>query len=143
MIQNDNDVDDVEENDMLLDVRDKAYMLHYICYGSEEYNVCYQEDKSLFPSLKVNHTALSRIENFAPPPNTTHPETIEIEDSDIEPDRKQKDWLIDTPLGDEPPKFPEEVTATSSQQPQEPTVKGAEAAISFSPSPYEALNPFP
>ena len=29
----DNDVDDVEENDMLLDVRDKAYMLHYICYG--------------------------------------------------------------------------------------------------------------
>ena len=55
----DNDVDDVEENDMLLDVRDKAYMLHCICYESEEYNVCYQEDKSLFPSLKVNHTTLS------------------------------------------------------------------------------------
>ena len=67
----DNDVDDVEENDMLLDVRDKAYMLHYICYGSEEYNLCYQEDKSLFPSLKVNHTALSQSENYATPPNTT------------------------------------------------------------------------
>ena len=32
----DKDVDDVEENEMFLDVRDKAYMLHYICYGSEE-----------------------------------------------------------------------------------------------------------
>ena len=28
----DNDADDVEENVMLLDVRDKAYMFHYICY---------------------------------------------------------------------------------------------------------------
>ena len=74
----DNDGDDVEENDILLDVRDKVFMLHYICYGSEEYNLCYQEDKSLFPSLKVNHAALSRSENFATPPNTTHPETIEI-----------------------------------------------------------------
>ena len=33
----DNNVDDVEENDMLLDVRDKAYMLHYICYGSVQF----------------------------------------------------------------------------------------------------------
>jgi hypothetical protein len=51
----DKDVDDVKENVMLLDVREKAYMLHYICNGSEEYNLCYQADKSLFPSLKVNH----------------------------------------------------------------------------------------
>ena len=132
----DNDVDDVEENDTLLDVRDKAYMLHYICYGSEEYNLCYQEDKSLFPSLKVNHTALSQSENYATPPNTTQQETIEIKDSDTEPDRKLKDRLIDTPLGDEPPKLPEKVAVTSSQQPQEP------AAIPSLPSPYEALKTF-
>ena len=144
MVQtNDKDVEDVEENDMLLDMRDKTYMLYYICYGSEEYNLCYQEGKSLFPSLKVNHTALSRSGNFATPPNTTHPETIEIEDSDTEPDRKQKDRLIGTPLGDEPPKLPEKVAETSSQQPQEPILKCAVAAIPSAPSPIEALVPFP
>ena len=95
----------MEENEKLLDVRDKAYMLHYICYGSEEYNLCYQEDKSLFPSLKVNHTALSQSENYATPPNNTQQETIEIKDSDTEPDKKLKDRLIDTPLGDESQNF--------------------------------------
>ncbi len=35
---------------MLLDVWDKAYMLHYICYGSEDSNMCYQGDKILHPS---------------------------------------------------------------------------------------------
>ena len=110
---------------MLLDVRDKAYMLHYICYGSEKYNLCYQEDKSLFPSFKVNHAALSWSENYATPPKTTHQETIEIKDSDTEPDRKLKDRLIDTPLGDKPQKLLEKVDATSSQQPHESTPEAA------------------
>jgi hypothetical protein len=104
-------------------------MLHYICYGSEEYNVCYQEDKSLFPSLKVNHPAISRSGYFATPPNNTHPATVEIEDSDTEPGRKQKDRLIDPPLGDQPPKLPEKLATNSSQQPQKPTLKCAVAAF--------------
>ena len=83
---------------MLLDVRDKAYMLHYICYGSEEYNLCYQEDKSLFPSLKVNHTAILRSGYFATPSNTTHLVTVEIEDSETRLNRKKKDRLIDPPI---------------------------------------------
>ena len=86
--------------------------------------------------MKVNHAALSRS-------GTTHPETVEIEDSDTEPDRKLKDRLIDTPLGAEPPKLLGKVAATSSQQPQESTVKHAEVANPSLPSPSEALNPFP
>ena len=44
---NDEDVEEVEEKIVFQDAQDKAYMLHYICCGSDEYNVCYQEDKSL------------------------------------------------------------------------------------------------
>ena len=97
---------------------------------------------SLFPSLKVNHTALSQSGNFATPPNTTHLETIEIEDSDTDPHRKQKDKLIDTPLGNEPPKLPEKVAAISCQHPQEPALKCV-TAIPSAPLPNKALVPFP
>ena len=38
------DVEEVEEKIVLEDAKDKAYMLHYICGGSEDYNVCYQQD---------------------------------------------------------------------------------------------------
>ena len=38
----DEDVEIVKENIVLEDAKDKAYMLRYICCGSEEYNVCYQ-----------------------------------------------------------------------------------------------------
>ena len=44
----DDNVKEVEEKIVLQDAKDKAYMLHYICCGSEEYNICYQEDKSLY-----------------------------------------------------------------------------------------------
>ena len=59
----DHEVDVVEEEIVLEDDRDQAYMLHYIPRGLEEYNLCYQEDKSLCSSPK--DTPLARTLTFA------------------------------------------------------------------------------
>ena len=45
-IDDDDDVDDMEEK-IDLEAKEKAYILHYLCCGSEEYNLWYQEDESL------------------------------------------------------------------------------------------------
>ena len=46
----DKEVEEVEEEDVLKNAQDKAYMLHYVLMGSEEYHQCYQEDISFCPS---------------------------------------------------------------------------------------------
>ena len=46
----DKDIEEVEEEDVLKNAQDKAYMLHYVLMGSEEYLQCYQEDISFCPS---------------------------------------------------------------------------------------------
>ena len=48
----DKKVVEVEEEDVLKNAQDKAYMLHYVLMGSEEYLQCYQEDISFCPSPK-------------------------------------------------------------------------------------------
>ena len=45
----DKKVVEVEEEDVLKYAQDKAYMLHYVLMGSEEYLQCYQEDVSFCP----------------------------------------------------------------------------------------------
>ena len=93
----------MEEKNLLEDARDKAYMLHYICYGSEEYNLCYQEDHSLCSSPKVTHMAVtlkSASKRSANAVAVTHPKNRKRGFSS-ELERKQKDGLID-------PKFPEQ-----------------------------------
>ena len=45
----DNDVDNVAENEVLADARDKVCMLHYVCFGSEEYELCHKMDTSYPP----------------------------------------------------------------------------------------------
>ena len=62
---------------MLSDVRDKAYMLHYICYGSEEYKMSYQEDKVLCPSPGDIHPAISESDYFKD--GTDNPATLNRE----------------------------------------------------------------
>ncbi len=118
----DKDVKDVEENDILLDVRDNAYMLHYICYGSEEYKVCFQGDKRLHHSQEDTYPAISgdylqhtdhpgtlNRELFATLSNAIQPDIIEVEDSD----------------SDRPQKHPEIVATVSFQQLPEPSPKYA------------------
>ncbi len=61
---------------MLLDVRDKAYMLHYIYFGSEDYKVCYQEDKILCPPPKDTCLAISEGDYLH---GTYHPATLNRE----------------------------------------------------------------
>lgn len=55
----DHDVDDVEENEVLADARDKVCMLHYVCLGSKEYELCHQIDTSLFPTPERNPPLLA------------------------------------------------------------------------------------
>ena len=85
---------------MLLDVRDKAYMLHYIRYRSEEYKVCYQGDEILHPSQEDTYQAISgnlsakfNRELLATLLNAIEHEIIQIRDSDLD--------------SDQPPKLPE------------------------------------
>ena len=44
----------MEEEDVLKNSQDKAYMLHYVHMGSEEYHLCYQEDLSFCHSPEVS-----------------------------------------------------------------------------------------
>jgi hypothetical protein len=57
----DKDVDEVAEEDVLKNAQDKAYMLHYVLMGSEEYHQCYQEDISLCPSPKGSSVSSSNL----------------------------------------------------------------------------------
>ncbi len=80
----DEDVEEVEEKIVLEDAKDKAYMLHYICCGSEEYNVCYQEDKSLCSYPKkapIAIPATSTPKSSATPSDDRPPETSQRDDS--------------------------------------------------------------
>jgi hypothetical protein len=80
----DDDVEEVEEKIVLEDAKDKAYMLHYICCGSEEYNVCYQEDKSLcsYPQKSpMTIPATSTPKSSATPSDDRPPETSQKDDS--------------------------------------------------------------
>ena len=80
----DDDVEEVEEKIVLEDAKDKAYMLHYICCGSEEFNACYQEDKSLcsYPkTTPVAVTATSTPKSSATPSADRPPETSQKDDS--------------------------------------------------------------
>ena len=77
------DVEIVEENIVLEDAKYKAYMLHYICCGSEVYNACYQEDKSLCSYPKKSAMAVpatSTPKSSATPSATRPPETSERDD---------------------------------------------------------------
>ena len=77
MVQlDDHDVDDVEENEVLADARDKVCMLHYVCLGSKEYELCHQIDTYLFPTPKHNPPLLA---------DATSQETKLIENSKSEP----------------------------------------------------------
>ena len=105
----DKDVEDVEENDMLLDVRDKAYMLHYICYESEEYKACLQDDdQSLHHSqedtyLQTYTSYLGKLntEFWATLLNDNPKEVIPLGDSDSD--------------SDQPPKLPEKLSTTKEE----------------------------
>ena len=57
----DKEVEEVEEKDVLKNAQDKAYMLHYVLMGSEEYHQCYQEDISLCPSPKGSSVSSSNL----------------------------------------------------------------------------------
>ena len=109
----DEDVEEVEEKIVLEDAKDKAYMLHYICCGSEEYNICYQEDKSLcsFPkSSPMAVTATSTPKSSATPSATRPPETSERDDSKGLT-RKGKDGLTNREV-------PEMTVATATSESQ-------------------------
>ncbi len=57
----DENVVEVEEDDVLKNAQDKAYMLHYVLMGSEEYLQCYQEDISFCPSPKGSSVSSSSL----------------------------------------------------------------------------------
>jgi hypothetical protein len=57
----DKNVVEVEEDDVLKNAQDKAYMLHYVLMGSEEYLQCYQEDISFCPSPKGSSVSSSSL----------------------------------------------------------------------------------
>jgi hypothetical protein len=57
----DKNVVEVEEEDVLKNAQDKAYMLHYVLMGSEEYLQCYQEDISFCPSPKGSSVSSSSL----------------------------------------------------------------------------------
>ncbi len=57
----DKKVEEVEEEDELKNSQDKAYMLHYMLMGSEEYHQCYQEDISFCPSPKGSSVSSSNL----------------------------------------------------------------------------------
>jgi hypothetical protein len=80
----DDDVEEVEEKIVLEDAKDKAYMLHYKCCDSEEFNMCYQEDESLcsYPKTSpVAITATSTPKSSATPSATRPSETSERDNS--------------------------------------------------------------
>ena len=66
----DDDVEEVEEEIVLQAAKDKVYLLHYICCGSEEYNLCYQEDNALCPS--PDDTPMEATVTSAPKSSATH-----------------------------------------------------------------------
>jgi len=103
----------VEEKIVLEDAKDKAYMLHYICYGSEKYNVCYQEDEFLCSSPKISPVAVtstSTTKSSATPSATRPPETSERFDSKGLTS-KGKDGLTN-------PELPEKTVATATPESQ-------------------------
>ena len=53
----DKEIKEVEEEEVLKISQDKAYMLHYVHMGSEEYHLCYQEDLSFCHSPEVSSTS--------------------------------------------------------------------------------------
>ena len=61
---------------MLADARDKVCMLHYVCLGSKEYELCQQIDTSLFPTPKHNSPLLA---------DATCQETKLIDNSNLSP----------------------------------------------------------
>ena len=54
-------MEEVEEEDVLKNSQDKAYMLHYVLMGSEEYHQCYQEDISFCHSPEVSSVSSSNL----------------------------------------------------------------------------------
>ena len=88
----DHDVDDVEENEVLADARDKVCMLHYVCIGSKEYELCHQINPSLFPTPKHNPPLLA---------DATSQETKLIDNSKSVPYRP----VADPPYGDSKASF--------------------------------------
>jgi hypothetical protein len=101
----------VEEKNVLEDAKDKTYMLHYICCGSEEYNVCYLEDESLrsYPKKSpVAVTATSTPKSSATPSDDRPPETSE-KDNSLVLTNKRKDDLMN-------PKLPEKKHATANPE---------------------------
>ena len=94
----DHDVDDVEENEVLADARDKVCMLHYVCIGSKEYELCHQIDTSLFPTPEHNPPLLA---------DATSQETKLIENSKSEPYIP----VADPPHGASKASLPHEVAA--------------------------------
>ena len=61
---------------MLADARDKVCMLHYVCLGSKEYELCHQINTSLFPTPEHNPPLLA---------DSTSQETKLIDNSKSEP----------------------------------------------------------
>jgi hypothetical protein len=57
----DKEVEEVEVEDVLKNSQDKAYMLHYVLMGSEEYHQCYQEDTSFCNSAEVSSVSSSNL----------------------------------------------------------------------------------
>lgn len=120
----DEDVEIVEENIVLEDAKDKAYMLHYICCGSEEYNVCYQEDQSLCSYPKKSAMAVpatSTPKSYATPSATRPPETSERDDSKGLTS-KGKDLLMISEV------LPEKTVATTTPEPPKHTPKAIHSA---------------
>ena len=119
----DEDVEIVEENIVLEDAKDKAYMLHYICCGSEEYNVCYQEDQSLCSYPKNSAMAVpatSTPKSYATQSATRPPETSERDDSKGLTS-KGKDLLMISEL-------PEKTVATTTPEPTTHTPEAIHSA---------------
>jgi hypothetical protein len=112
----DEDIKIVEENIVLEDAKYKAYMLHYICCGSEVYNACYQEDKSLcsYPQKSAMAVpATSTPKSSATPSATRPPETSE-RDNSKGLTSKGKDLLMNREL-------PEKTVATATPEPKKHT----------------------
>jgi hypothetical protein len=111
-------VEIMEENIVLEDAKDKAYMLHYICCGSEKYNLCYQEDKSLCSYPKKSPMAVpatSTTKSYATPSATRPPETSE-RDNSKGLTSKGKDLLMISEL-------PETTVATTTPEPTKHTTE--------------------
>ena len=123
----DHDVDVVEENEVLADARDKVCMLHYVRFGSVEYESCQQMDTLLFPTPEHNLTL-----------SADDPEHKVVDNSKSEPVIS----VADHPHGASKPACPPDAPSAPSEVPHEEAACPPAAAQLAAPSAPATLPKF-